>query len=292
MLESARWDKFARRADDIVISTSYKGGTTWTQTIVGMLVFGAPELPKPLHQLSPWIDAGFLPPESVDEITVPQTHRRFLKSHLPLDAVPYDANVKYIFVARDARDVVMSLWNHFNNYSDVFWTKVNAAPWNEGQAPHPPLPDSFETFYTDWISRSWFEWESDGWPYWSHFYHARSWWDYRHLPNILVVHYNDLLADLRGEIGRIADYLDIRLPGATLDTIADATTFSAMKSNAAHVLPSRTDGWRDHTNFFHKGVNGRWQGVLREADLALYDQAAVRTLTPDLRTWMESGGHV
>ena len=29
-LDSTRWDKFIPRPDDIVITTSYKAGTTWT----------------------------------------------------------------------------------------------------------------------------------------------------------------------------------------------------------------------------------------------------------------------
>ena len=37
--DSTRWDYFESRADDIVIATSYKAGTTWTQVIVAHLLF-------------------------------------------------------------------------------------------------------------------------------------------------------------------------------------------------------------------------------------------------------------
>lgn len=33
-LDSTRWDAFVPRDDDIVITTAYKAGTTWTQRIV------------------------------------------------------------------------------------------------------------------------------------------------------------------------------------------------------------------------------------------------------------------
>ena len=197
-IDSRRWDSFAVRDDDIVVSTSIKGGTTWTQNIVGMLVFGQPSLPKPLAELSPWVDASFVPPDHAAEIAGAQTHRRFLKTHLALDGLIYHPSVKYIFVLRDGRDVAMSLWNHVNNYSEALWGIVNENPWNASLDPHPPVPREFSEFYNDWLTKSMFDWETDGWPYWSHFHHAQSWWDYRHMPNILLVHYNDLLADLRG----------------------------------------------------------------------------------------------
>jgi aryl sulfotransferase len=38
-LDTTRWDGFVPRADDIVISTSYKAGTTLTQTIVANMLF-------------------------------------------------------------------------------------------------------------------------------------------------------------------------------------------------------------------------------------------------------------
>jgi aryl sulfotransferase len=41
--------------------------------------------------------------------------------------------------------------------------------------------------------------------------------------------------------------------------------------------------------FLFKGTNDRWRDVLTVDDLALYEAAATRTLTPDLRRWLERG---
>ena len=38
-----------------------------------------------------------------------QTHRRFIKTHLPLDGIVYHPQIKYIVVGRDPRDVVSRL---------------------------------------------------------------------------------------------------------------------------------------------------------------------------------------
>ena len=56
------------------------------------------------------------PIEDVLDRVETMTYRRYVKTHLPLTAVPYYDNVHYIF-----RSVVtgatlwMSLWNHFRN---------------------------------------------------------------------------------------------------------------------------------------------------------------------------------
>src|SRR4051794_3818679 len=41
LLDSTRWDRFRPREGDVLISTSYKSGTTWMQRIVSLLLFGA-----------------------------------------------------------------------------------------------------------------------------------------------------------------------------------------------------------------------------------------------------------
>lgn len=104
------------RADDIVISTYPKCGTTWTQRIVGMMVFGS-AAPFPVQDISPWPDFRVPPPGAMHELAASQEHRRFLKSHLPFDALPYYEEVKYMHVARDGRDAAMSFFNHKANYT-------------------------------------------------------------------------------------------------------------------------------------------------------------------------------
>ena len=105
-LDSTRWDGFVPRDDDIIVTTAYKAGTTWTQRIVAALVLGPGPLPDGLNQLSPWLDARFMGP--LDDMLTSldgQTHRRFVKSHLAADGLPFYPQAKYIVVGRDTRDV-------------------------------------------------------------------------------------------------------------------------------------------------------------------------------------------
>src|SRR6266436_1842228 len=117
-LDSTRWDDIVPRPDDIVITTSLKAGTTWTQRIVSLLVFQTVELPKTLHWVSPWPDSRFIIPRAeMREVVEGLRHRRFLKSHLALAGLPYWESTKYIYVGRDTRDVFMSTWNHVRAYT-------------------------------------------------------------------------------------------------------------------------------------------------------------------------------
>ena len=105
------------------------------------------------------------------------------------------------------RDVFMSFWNHYSSYTDEHLARLNG-PGLDGP-PMPRCPDDIHAFWPRWIGRGWFPWESEGWPHSGNLHHTATWWRFRHLPNILFVHYADLLADLPGEIGRVADFVGI-----------------------------------------------------------------------------------
>jgi len=121
------------------------------------------------------------------------------------------------------------------------------------------------------MTRGWFDCETDGYPYWSHLHHAETWWNYRHLPNIRLVHYADLLADLEGEMRGLASYLDIEVPEECWPNVVDACTFESVKKDPEKVVGDMSAMFEGGAQtFINKGTNGRWRGVLSEADLALY----------------------
>jgi aryl sulfotransferase len=289
-MNSARWAGFQPRRDDIIIATSYKAGTTWLQGICACLIFQAPEPPVPQDELTPWLDANFSGP--IEEVLAELdrlTNRRYIKTHLPLDGLPYFDQAKYIFVGRDGRDVFMSLWNHWNNITPEFRAAINDAPDRVGP-PFPEPPDDIRAAFDDWLSIGTFDWERDGFPFWSHFSHARSWWDHRHLENLLHVHFADLLADLDGEMRRIAAFLDIPVDERTWPGLVSAVRFEAMRANAAKMAPGATKGaWKDTTNFFHKGTNRRWEGTLAPEQIRRYERIAAERLDPALARWLEHG---
>jgi aryl sulfotransferase len=143
-----------------------------------------------------------------------------------------------------------------------------------------------------WISHSWFAWEQEGYPYWGTMHHNQSWWNYRHLDNMLLLHYADLKADPLGEIRRIADFLKIEIADEALANVADHTSFGAMRQRAiaADAVSDQPSPFREGAGtFFHKGTNGRWRDVLTAAELAMYEQTKARVLTLDCARWLELG---
>ena len=288
--DSTRWDYYDARPDDIIIGTSYKAGTTWTQAIIAHLLFPNGDMPAGPAEMSPWLDMRTMPLEVVLNNLAAQQHRRFIKTHLPLDGFPFDNRLKHVYVARDARDVFMSLWNHYTNMTDEIMTLTNLIPGRVGEE-FPDAPDDIHEFWRTWTSKSLFGWETDGWPYWSHLSNVQSWWNYKDLPNIQLFHYSDMLADTEGEIRRMAAYLEIDVPDDAWPQIVKAVSFAEMKRQGARYAPGGGEFWKGGAQtFLHKGTNGRWRDVLSEDEMALYDAACGRALTPDCREWMENGG--
>ncbi len=290
VIDSTRWKVYNHRPGDIIISTSYKTGTTWMQTIVANLLFQDGVFPAPVSVMSPWLDMGIPPLEQVAQALEAQTHRRFIKTHLALDGLPYFETARYIVVGRDVRDVFMSIWNHHSGYSEALRAMSQERAAALGREYPANFKDLHEMF-PGWIEKSWFPWESSGYPYWSHLHHAQTWWDYRHLPNILMVHFADLLENPEREIRRIAKHLNITIDEQLLPGVLKRISFNDMKENFGTIMPEANDLFREGAKtFMNKGTNGRWKGVLTEAELEQCRAAVARELTPDCADWLEHGG--
>ncbi len=295
-LDSTRWQLVEPRDGDIVVTTSYKSGTTWTQAILNALLHhGQDPLPS-LRDVSPWVDARFHGSrEALAEECEKLEGRRFLKSHLPFDGLPYWPEARYLVVCRDPRDVFMSLANHYGAYTDFAYAVFNGGDDLVGD-PLPPCPDDVHVLWRDWMTRGWFEWESEGYPLWSNLHHTATYWPHRHLPNVMLLHYNDMLVDLEAAVRDVADFCDIPVDDDLVARVAERTTFANMKKTAIEMEskgPDMPEIFRGgQKTFFHKGKNGRWRDVLTDEDLALYEAAKKRVLEPECARWLEEGGPV
>jgi aryl sulfotransferase len=279
-MDSTRWNDFPFRDDDIVIATWAKSGTTWTQQIVSQLIFeGAEGIDVPT--LSPWVDMRIVPQEAIDALEL-QTHRRFLKTHLPVDALTFSPKAKYIYVARDGRDAAWSAYNHFVKAKDELYDGFNLTPGLVGPTIHRPT-GTVHDYYREWF-------EGDGAPLWSFWENIRTWWEIRHLPNVKLVHFNELKRDLAGSIRAIADFLDIGIDEARFPLILEHCSFDYMKAHAELSAPLGGTIWEGGAaTFINKGVNGRWQGTLSAREVAEYEARAIRELGYHCAHWLKTG---
>lgn len=276
--DSTVWNDFDIRDDDIVISTYAKSGTTWLQQIVSQLIFNGQEGLN-VGEMSPWVDLRVPPKEVKLPAMQAQTHRRFLKTHLPVEALVYSPKAKYVYIARDGRDVLWSLYNHHLNANAVFFEALNDTPGRVG----PPIGeagDSVVEYFREWLDK-------DGYPFWSFWENIRSWWAIRDLPNITMLHFNDLKADMPGEIRRLAAFLEIPIDELKWDEIVEHCSFDYMKKNAAQSAPLGGAFWEGGAaTFINKGTNGRWREMLPEEDSRAYEERAVAELGPDCARWL------
>ncbi len=279
--DSTIWNDLEFRDDDIVISTYAKAGTTWMQQIIAQLLFEGEE-GLPVAEMSPWMDLRVPPKEVKLPLVEAQEHRRFLKTHLPVDALVFSPGAKYLYIGRDGRDVVWSLYNHHSNANALWYEVLNETPGRVGPPIEPP-PEDVVQYFCDWL-------DGDGYPFWPFWENVRSWWQIRDLPNVHLVHFANLKADMGAEIRKIAAFLEIPIDEDVWPQILEHCSFDYMKANATQSVPLGGAFWDGGAQvFIHKGVNGRWTERLPEADRCRYEERARAELGPECARWMESG---
>jgi aryl sulfotransferase len=279
-MDSTIWDRFAFRDDDVIVATYGKSGTTWTQHIIGQLVFAGDPTVK-IAEISPWLDLRIMPPDILDRLQA-QTHRRIVKTHLPVDALTFSPRAKYIYIGRDGRDVLWSLYNHHAKANDLWYEALNNTPGRVGPPIERPDPD-IRRYFLRWL-------EQDGAPFWPFWENVASWWAARSLPNVLLVHFNDLKQDLQGQMRRIADFLDCDIPKDRWPAMLEHCSFDWMKAHAEDVSPLGGKIFEGGAaSFINKGTNGRWREVLTPEDVAAYERRALVELGPDCAGWLASG---
>jgi aryl sulfotransferase len=290
---SARWDDFPLRPDDIIISTAPKCGTTWMQMQCALLLFRTPDLPAPLATLSPWLDMNTRPLEEVRAGLAAQTHRRFIKTHTPLGALPQDDRVTYVHVARDPRDAAMSWDNHLSNVDFDRLIEIRAAAVGlddladlglDGEQPEPsddPVVRFWRWIEGDGVSAGMSSLEAL-------VHHSQTFWDVRDEPNVHLFHYAEQRADLPGQMARLAEALAVEPP---TEELVEAARFERMKARSHELVPnSDTPFWQSSDQFFDKARTGDWRALVGDDGLRRYE-AAVRAATPDedLLTWLHQG---
>jgi hypothetical protein len=288
--DTTRWGRFEFRPDDIVISTPPKCGTSWTQMLCALLLFDGPDFPGSISDLSPWLDLYFRTEADVFAQLHAQQHRRFIKTHTPLDGIPARDDVTYIVVGRDPRDAMVSFEYHIAN---VDFAKVADSFAAQGRleelasAPPPPEPelDPTENF------RLFIEHDGAGLPaptLQSLLHHLDTGWQLRHQPNVAMFHYADYQHDLVGEMERLANVLGLEYSRPRLAELAPEASLDRMRDGAEKFAPE-AGIWVSDRAFFRAGGSGEWVGRGTEADARRYDERVNELVKPDLAAWAHHG---
>jgi hypothetical protein len=277
--DNARWDGFVFRSGDVVIAAPSKSGTTWTQLLVALLVFDGPDFPAPLGEISLWMDQQVRPVEEVHATFAAQDHRRFIKTHTPLDGVPIRDNVFYVCVGRDPRDAAVSMVHHSNNLDR---DRLSVLLDKEIRGPQGTLEERMQRWldggpFPAWSARALID-------------HYATFWEQRHLPNVGLFHFQEYLDDLPRAVHRLAGFLDIPIsPGRAAELAAEATIDRA-RSRAAEVVPDVHLGlFKDATAFLRSGRSGDGVAAMTAEQLERYERIMEEHAPPDLTRWIHRG---
>lgn len=277
--DSERWDSFRFREGDVVISTRSKSGTTWAQTICALLLHG-PQLPAPLSVLSPWLDHTIRPVADVVADLEAQEHRRIVKTHTPLDGVPVDPRATYLVVGRHPLDLAVSLYHQSDNIDRARLAELTGVPARP-RAERPSLHD----WLVSWTrTNTTPQQQMDSLVGVLH--HVTDAWQRQATQDVLLVHYADLLADLEGEMRRIADRLGVEVAEAAWPELVRAATFEAMRSRSDDLVPDAMGVLKDRSRFFRSGTSGAGRAVLTPEELGDYEQRVAGLAPPEVVAWL------
>jgi aryl sulfotransferase len=320
--DSGRWLGFRFRPGDIVISTRRKTGTTWMQMICALLIFQTPELPDSLWHLSPWLDNLGVPLGFLYDQLAEQSHRRFIKTHAPLDGIPLDPRVIYIVTARNPLDTFVSLCRHNEiighppegsgppppvrhltgqprppmpgrprmpddrRTPPIF--PAPPVPPMPAAAPAPPMsPEMLHDALLDWIADDDdLRRNLDSLP--GVLWHLSDAWAKRGEPNVLLVHYDNLLADLEGQMRWLAERLGITVPESAWPALIQAATLKRMRDSAERLIPTPPGVVKDPASFFRRGTSGAGREILGDEEMAGYYARAAQLAPPDMLEWLHS----
>lgn len=302
--DNLRWDALQLREGDIIISAPSKCGVTLTQRLISLLVFDGPELPGPLSAVSPWLDRTARPIEEVVATLDAQRHRRFIKTHTPLDGLIFDERVTYIGVGRDPRDAAMSELFQWDNMNEA---NLNRRVTLQGGRLQDPSPvRAFQAWMEGPITPP----DGPGMPLpqgprggpspmpparhmgslANILHHFHTIWCRRELTNVAMFHYTDYRADLVAEIVRLAAVLGIGLSRGRAEELAKHATLGAMRARADDLAPDSSEGvWRSNERFFRAGGSGEWQEFFDERVYRRYYDRINQLAPPDLLAWAHEG---
>ena len=212
---AARGDAIAVRPDDVFIATYPKCGTTLMQAIVHGLRSGGSMDFDEIGDVVPWLEMAHDLGQAPDA-EQPFAPRAF-KTHLHWGGVPRGG--RYLFVAREPAAAAVSMYHFFEGW--LF-------------EPGSIDVDSFTHAFLLGGSRSG-----------RYFDHVCAWWPQRHRADVALLAYEDIVAEPRQAIARVATFIGVKADDALIDLVATRTSRAFMLAHGRqfddHVVRARRD---------------------------------------------------
>ena len=201
---------FQPNPTDLIITPYAKSGTTWLQQMVHTLrTRGSMDFTE-ITEVVPWLDMAH--DLGLDLAESQKWTPRAYKSHLPWPMVP--KGCKYIYAFRDPKDVIISFYHFFE---DFFFERGSIS-----------IREFAEEFF---IKRE---------PPRRYWYHITSWWQQRENPDVLLLCFEEMKANLPETIRRVATFMNIELDDELFETTLLHSSYKFMKEHETHFNESLT----------------------------------------------------
>jgi hypothetical protein len=227
--------EFDGRPDDIFIVTYPRSGTTWTQMILYQLITDGDMELTHMSRFSPYFELSALMEQDLNEFPSP----RVFKTHLPYRRIP-KGPCKYIYVARDGRDVAVSYFHFYTGFRNF----------------RGDFPAFFNRFMRGRVQYgSWFD-------------HVSEWWSHRNDPNVLLLRYEEFVDDLEGVIRRIGEFCGLAIDPERMPLIVERCGIGFMKKHEGKFGVENVT--YDRSQFIRKGSVGDFRDYLSDVQQTLF----------------------
>ena len=215
---------------DLYLASYPRSGTTWLQMILYQLTTDGEMTFDHISEFIPFFERSLTIGQNLNTLKPP----RVFKTHLRYSQLPKGA-FKYIYIARDGRDVLTSYF-HFHK-------------------SHMRYKGTFDTFFESFVRGrvgygSWFQ-------------HVAEWERHAQDGNVLFLRYEDLATDLSHWLPKIAGFCGLDIPKHRYEIICERCSFAYMKQYESkfdfmsEVLWER--GFKEGA-FLRQGKMGSWSG--------------------------------
>ncbi|KAF7686798.1 sulfotransferase 6B1-like [Silurus meridionalis] len=220
------------RSDDILLVAYPKCGFNWMVTILRKIITASTG-EKVESKIPPLLE--FFGPEML-QLLHEAPSPRLLGTHMHPDNIPpsfYQKKTKMLVIFRNPKDTSVSFY-HFSKKNPILPT---VEPWDQ--------------FFIDFIGGEV--------PWGSYFDHALAWEKQMNDINVMIITFEELKQDLKGSIQMVAEFFGFKLTDAQIQTIAEESTFDAMKKG------SKDSHGQMGNVFFRKGEIGDWRNHFSQA---------------------------
>ena len=233
-------DNFNTKDGDVFVATYVKAGTTWTQQIIHQLLRKG-EPGGNYTETVPWLEAAaseMLQPREMAHHTLDTINNlpgpRYFKTHATVSDLPRGkANIKVIYVARNPKDSMVSLYHHAKSKPEFGYT------------------GDIQTFFNIFLSS---KAENASW-----FNHVIDWYNKcKAEPSThLFLQYEEMYQNPSKAVKTIANFLNIDVNDEIIAKVVKNSSISEMRSssNMAGLNHFRQGGYGNWRNVFTVGMN-------------------------------------